>query len=69
MKSLQALIISAIVAASFASNEHVASRITAIERELVEFEHQLETRTSGVSLPSVVALEDIDCLMSLLKLI
>jgi len=53
MKSFQAVIISAIVAASPASNEHIESHIVAIEQELAKYERQLETSAIGVSLTTV----------------
>ena len=43
MKSFQAVVLTAIIAAASAVNEPVASPTAAIERELAEFERQLGT--------------------------
>jgi len=47
MKSFQAVIIAAIVVASVAINEPVASSTADIERELAEYERQLGTDITG----------------------
>ena len=46
-KSLQTVVLAAILAASAAVNEPVASPTAAIERELAEYERQLGTGTPG----------------------
>ena len=47
MKSFQAVIIAAIAVSAAAINEPVASPTAAIERELAEYERQLEPDVTG----------------------